>query len=168
MQDTKTRSVGGMGIKKAGNYLDLERDLNFDVFGIVNILGDNLIDVLDFGLGLGSRRGRSCDVIIMSASCKVFAKTFRYASLARHLFLLATCAAKRFPCEMNALIRKSVSQCPPIARRHAVFTSCKIAYMDYLQRWSFFFSILISGETLLSFGGGAERWTLGLARLLSS
>ena len=67
MQDTRTRSVGGMEIKKAENYLDLERDLNFDVFGIVNILGDNLIDVLDFGLGRG-RRGRSCDAVIMSVS----------------------------------------------------------------------------------------------------
>jgi hypothetical protein len=56
-----------MEIKKAENYLDLERDLNFDVFGIVNILGDNLIDVLDFGLGRG-RRGRSCDAVIMSVS----------------------------------------------------------------------------------------------------
>ena len=35
--------------------------------------------------------------------------------------------------------------------------SCKIAYMDYLQRWTFFFSFLISGEGLLAFGGGAER-----------
>ena len=74
MQNTKTRSVWGMGIKRAENNLDLERDLNFDELDLVNELFDNHVAVLDFGGSRGSRRGRSCDVVITSVSCKVLQK----------------------------------------------------------------------------------------------
>ena len=168
MQDTNTRSVGGTGIRRRKTIWTWRETSTSTYLGLSTYLGTILSTYWISGWA-----GAGGGAAVMPSSCqfldmKVFAKTCRYTSLAHHLFLFATCAAKRFPYEVNALIRISVCHFPPIARRHAVITGCKIAYMDYLQRWSFFFSILISGDSLLSFGGGAARWTLGLARLLSS